>query len=121
VAEDQEQASQSAVQAEAIVIRPGRNGNVPPVEHRWKKGQSGNPDGKRLSAELARRIEEEGEYQRLVEALLERARAGDVRAQELVWDRYEGKLVQKSEVDATQRTIVIEAGMDETPDPLEES
>jgi hypothetical protein len=24
----------------------GRNGNVPPVEHRWKPGESGNPEGR---------------------------------------------------------------------------
>lgn len=27
-------------------LRPGRNGVVPPPEHRWRPGQSGNPSGR---------------------------------------------------------------------------
>jgi hypothetical protein len=33
--------------------RPGRNGNIPPVHSRWRKGQSGNPKGRPKKAKAA--------------------------------------------------------------------
>lgn len=102
-------------------MRPGRGGNIPPVEHRWPPGVSGNPMGRKLTAELNRQIDEAGTAKLLMQALIGKALLGDVPALKEILERHEGKVVQKSEVDQTQRTIIIEAGMDETPDPLEET
>lgn len=88
------------------------SGVVPPVEFRWKKGQSGNPKGGRLTAEANARLSDDRIVREVVDALLERIRAGDVRAIELLWDRHEGKLIQKNENDDVVRTIVMESGVD---------
>ena len=45
-------------QAKAKTPGAGRNGNVPPAEHRWKKGQSGNPKGPMSFAEFKHRARE---------------------------------------------------------------
>jgi hypothetical protein len=63
--------------------------------HQWQKGQSGNPSGrpaqKPLSA-LLRVAGENGAYQQIVTALIERARQGDTRAITIILDRVEGRV-----------------------------
>lgn len=39
--------------------RLGRNGKEPPAEHRWKKGQSGNPNGRPKKALDTERLAQE--------------------------------------------------------------
>lgn len=90
------------------------SGLPPPVEHRWKPGQSGNPRGRPVSAELDRRLLDKQTVAKIVDSLLQRIQDGDTRAIELLWDRAEGKLTQKVESDNRQ-TIVVEQGMEETP------
>jgi len=112
-----EQARESASQAAPKLI-PGKNGVVPPPEHRFQKGRSGNPGGRpKLSEDLRAKLEDAKIRAKVVDALLQRVENGDPRAIELLWDRYEGKLTQRVDSDITQRTIVIEAGMEETPEP----
>lgn len=120
VPEAQEQAITAVVQASdpRPGERPGRGGNYPPKEHRWPPGVSGNPMGRKLSAELDRQLDDNDTAKLVIRSLLGKALLGDVSAIKEIFERHEGKVVQKSEVDQHQRTIIIEAGMDETPDPL---
>jgi hypothetical protein len=77
--------------------------NVEPFK--FKKGQSGNPNGgpkgERLSTQIRRALEEIAakgkngkEYtngELILKAMLKKAQNGDVRATELLYDRLEGK------------------------------
>jgi hypothetical protein len=65
-------------------------GFPPPIEHRWKPGQSGNPSGrpKPLSGAIAGLIDREAAA--IVRALVSQAKNGDVRAAELLFERVEG-------------------------------
>ena len=86
--------------------RPGRGGNIPPIEHRWTKGRSANPAGRPrgsrdsfevvIRRELNRRVAGnpslDGKARisrrtRLVRAILNRVEAGDTRAATLLLDR----------------------------------
>ena len=65
----------------------------------WPKGVSGNPRGRRpdpLLHELRKRMSTKQAAQ-LVDVLLERAMAGDMRALEMIWDRMSGKPVARQE------------------------
>ncbi len=81
--------------------KPGkRRGGVPPVEHRFKPGQSGNP-GRRpkkdIAAEIAQRVfEENGDaiYRAMLKALLK----GDPEVFAVLADRAYGKLTLKVEI-----------------------
>jgi predicted transcriptional regulator len=99
-----------APQGQGNVSARGRK--PPPVEHRWKKGQSGNPGGMKkgnsISAELNRLLEKKGAKEAakaIMEKLLE---DGDMRAAEIVLDRTEGKVTQRVENIGAQSIIVIE-------------
>lgn len=65
----------------------------------WQSGQSGNPKGKApdpLLRQLRKKLtaSEAGE---LVEILLSKARDGDLKALEMIWDRIAGKPVAREE------------------------
>jgi hypothetical protein len=105
---------------QALVLRGGCGGTIPPVEHRWKPGQSGNPMGRRLSKELDRQLDEGETARMLIQALISEGLGGNVNALKEIFERHEGRVVQKSEVDEVQRTIVIEAGIEETPEPVKQ-
>ena len=92
-------------------IPPGASptsGKVPPVEHRWKPGQSGNPGGRpkgeSLTAGLRRRLEAEHRGRTLAEAVIEALVRGAVQGKpqhiKEVLDRVEGKVTDKLDVNA---------------------
>ena len=63
-------------------------------------GQSGNPNGRArdpLLAALRRRLTPEQAVE-LMEVLVTRAAAGDMKAMEMIWDRMAGKVVGREEV-----------------------
>lgn len=81
--------------------------NVEP--YKFKPGQSGNPNGRpkklpELDHLLAEVLGEESgnEAKAILQALLTKAKKGDVRAAEVLFDRAYGKAKQ----DVTQRTII---------------
>ncbi len=118
---EQEHAASDGKHA-ARVLLPGASpitGCVPPVEYRWQKGcPSPNPLGRRLSKELDRQLEERDTARMLISALINEGLAGSVPALKEIFERHEGKVLQSVAQETTQRTIVMESGMDETPDPL---
>ena len=74
--------------------------------HGWRRGQTGNAKGRRdaLTDALRRKLDEPyggGRSKRdaVVDALIEEAAAGSVRAAELIWTRLEGRLGTSSTVD----------------------
>jgi hypothetical protein len=81
----------------------------PPKEHRFKPGQSGNPKGRvkkipaldKLLADVLGSIEDEdSEMKAVINALITRAKKGDVRAAEVLLDRAYGKPKQELKIDS---------------------
>ncbi len=82
----------------------GRGGTVPPPEHRFKPGQSGNPGGRpkaklittayREALELLDPKEKKTLAQVLANITVEQARKGNLAALKEITDRTEGKSVQ---------------------------
>jgi hypothetical protein len=70
--------------------------------HRWKKGQSGNPSGKRkgtvsLAATISRNLTPKT-ANAIVKKLFTMAKAGDIQAIKLVLERIDGKPVERHEL-----------------------
>ena len=84
-------------------FQPGQSGNP---AHQWKPGQSGNPRGRPagsgwLTSLLRERLAAPtapGDDRRfadlVVEAIIEKALTGDVRALKLIWERMDGRTPQ---------------------------
>jgi len=91
----------------------GGRGGVPPIEHRWKPGQSGNPKGRPtkafcltelVKAELEAQAEHQGKLlknpdgspktyaQILASAIVRQAAKGNPSALNQLWDRMDGKV-----------------------------
>lgn len=91
----------------------GNGGAVPPEEHRWKKGQSGNPGGRpkgeSVTSALRRLLESEHGGKRLLDLLAERilkeALSGKHAFVKEVLDRTEGTVNQKHEVKVGPRPL----------------
>jgi len=85
-----------------------RSGMVPPIDSRWKKGQSGNPGGRpkgsvnltnRLRAALSRN---DGQLADLVvKKLIHEAAKGKFNHLHEIFDRIDGKVTQRIEIEAT--------------------
>lgn len=87
--------------------------------HRWKPGHSGNAAGRRdaLTDTLRRKLQEPHDRDRtrqeaVVDALINEAASGSVRAADLIWQRLEGRLgstidlnVSRSEFEKYQRMV----------------
>ncbi len=91
---------------------PNHGRRLPPVEGRWKKGISGNPRGRPkrqdcLTSLLKEEIEnicpadrENRTWRELiVRATLQLAMKGNAAALKEVWDRLDGKVMQKEKVE----------------------
>jgi len=111
---------------ESIINNPDntgeKQGRVPPKEHRWSKGQSGNPAGRpkgsiSVVTELKKKLEEtpkEGnpEKKRYVDMLvikvIEKALAdGDVSMIKDMIDRIDGKPRQSLDLSGMQQTKIL--------------
>jgi hypothetical protein len=73
--------------------------NVPPVDTRFKKGQSGNPAGrpKHILTAALRGTITDADMTAMAKKLIDRAKKGDLHAMAMVWDRLEGRPVQRNE------------------------
>ena len=69
-------------------------------KHKYKKGQSGNPNGRPKLPDLKSLIEDMGEdnIKAVVEALYKQAKKGNVKAIQEVLDRYYGKSQQSIDI-----------------------
>lgn len=120
-----------AEEAQPVVVSPetkaGRNGNVPPAEHRIKPGEVRNPGGmpkgtkqvkKRLRNSLIRYLRDNPDQLELgVRGLWEACKAGDGACQRIAWDRLDGVLEKKVEVRGTAvvKVLVRGVGAPESP------
>lgn len=85
-----------------------RSGKPPPVHTRWKKGQSGNPKGRPKGAGLTdavrRVLSQEHNGRPVVEVLAEivvrHALAGKYTFAKEIWDRIDGRVQDKLEVES---------------------
>lgn len=87
---------------------------------KWKKGQSGNPNGRppkdySLSEILIKKLKQKGrndkeEREILIEKLLELAHGGDLQAIKYIYDRLEGKpsesIKHEGELDGNVQLII---------------
>jgi alkylation response protein AidB-like acyl-CoA dehydrogenase len=86
---------------------------LPPAHSRFKKGQTGNPNGRPklpdIREALAKVLAEEKDGVTALEATLKALRAkatkGDVRAAEALLDRAFGKAVQRTDVTSGDKPI----------------
>lgn len=93
------------------------NGVVPPKEHRWKPGQSGNPQGRRLSSAIEAKLAEKGRPERLVESILAKIESeGDVSAFKEIIARHEGHVPTKSETYTENYYLIEEVAVPYTED-----
>lgn len=81
--------------------------------HRWQRGQSGNPSGRplgsvSLSTTLLRRLTPERAAE-IVDSVLDQAAAGREWAVQLVWDRIDGRTVQRTESVSVQAHVLTDA------------
>jgi len=92
--------------------KAGNGGTIPPVEHRWKPGQSGNPKGtagpgRSIQAAMRKLMNEDYQGKDLAVAMakiaVQRALRGDYKFFEIVMERIDGKVVQ--ELNAEIRSV----------------
>lgn len=84
----------------------------PPKESQFKKGQTGNPNGRpKKLPELDKLLSDMGEheYEAVIRTLFLRAKKGDVRAAEVILDRTYGKAKQTIDLNdvTVKQTFVI--------------
>jgi hypothetical protein len=77
--------------------------------NRWKKGQSGNPDGWSTKAEMMRQLKEKLKNGKTVHEMIVgkhilKALDGDMVAIKDLWDRIDGKPQQKIDMNVTEET-----------------
>jgi hypothetical protein len=108
-------------QAQKQAPGAGCGGIVPPPEHRWKPGQSGNPKGRPKGASvvepLLRKLSlDPNEYgeglsaRELAAKLYEKALEGDMKALSIVLDRVDGPVQQHLEHSGGLTQVILRGG-----------
>ena len=83
--------------------KPFKKGNEIGKESRWKKGQSGNPNGRRnaytdLIKEFSfQKVNDRERREIIVNKLFQLAERGDLNAMKMVIERLEGKALERQE------------------------
>jgi hypothetical protein len=89
--------------SETLPANTQKNRHPPPVETRWKKGQSGNPNGRPKRQPIAEAylqlLADPEEALKLARGILAKAQKGDVLAAKEIADRTEGKALQSIQVE----------------------
>jgi len=78
----------------------GNGGTIPPPEHRWKPGQSGNPGGRAKNdvfSEISKAVFENNREE-IYDGIRRMFKKGNPKGLEVVGDRAYGKLTQKLDV-----------------------
>jgi hypothetical protein len=97
--------------------KQGANRRLPPIETRFKPGQSGNPAGRPTGTSLTDRLrklieKDDGKgAERIIDAAVRAAEDGDFRFFKEIMDRIDGPIVVKQEhagADGAPLTVVIE-------------
>ena len=102
----------------------GKNGNVPPPEHRFKPGQSGNPAGRPMgtavSDQIGKILSHPKAAERVARGIIEKAAEGDATAFKALMDRFEGPIVQAIAADiktggflTTDQTVALASQINE--------
>lgn len=68
------------------------------VKHKFKKGETGNPNGRPKKIPTIDKLlsdVDESDYEAVMKALVKKAKAGDIRAIEVLYDRAYGKSKQE--------------------------
>ncbi len=96
--------------------RFARNGVAPGKQHRWKKGESGNPRGRRstkLMTEMLRAALAKGDVtEKIIDKLVKLALNGERWAVEMIFDRIDGKPVVRVDIRSRLVKQAEEAGID---------
>jgi hypothetical protein len=85
----------------------------PPKAAQFKPGQSGNPNGRpRKIPAIDKLLQDiaEDDYTEVIKALFKKAKKGDVRAAEVLFDRAYGKARQTVEIDQVYQPQVMIIG-----------
>jgi hypothetical protein len=91
----------------------GRGRNPPPAGYRWKPGQSGNPAGRPKGSGLTDRLralldaDDGATAERIVRAVVAAAEAGDAAFVKLIWDRLDGPVAARVELDSQPGSRVV--------------
>lgn len=90
-------------------------------KYKYKKGQSGNPNGRpsvlpELKEAIAKALEKKtggiSELDRIIEALVKKAKKGDVRAAQELFDRGYGKVKQTMETSFKEQPLFAPIDLD---------
>ncbi len=108
--------------AKQAKIRAGKNGNVPPAQHQFKPGESGNPKGRPTGTSLTAIIkrvlaEKDGEgAERLIAVAVRQAHKGDFRFWNALIERNEGKVADHISADGK---LTVEVVYVDAPNPTD--
>lgn len=91
----------------------GRGRNPPPAGYRWKPGQSGNPRGRPKGSGLTDRLrallekDDGAALNAIAAAVVEAAKAGDAAFVRMLWERIDGPVSARVEVEAEGGRLLV--------------
>jgi len=74
----------------------------PNPKHKWKKGQSGNPNGRPKGITITELIRQKLPLEEVAEITAEHIRKGNIQILKEFWDRIEGKVKEQIAVEGVK-------------------